>query len=106
MDRDRFGPSCKAIGVGIYMPDDQERQFAAEIEQSHPDWVVLWGCYSRLFWAFPYFQVPQGTIVSAPDRDRLLADMQSIELEVNAGRTGRVKIDRAIDGWTAAHRLP
>jgi|ERR1035437_816236 hypothetical protein len=87
----QHGPS-KAVGVGIYMTDDQERQVAAEIEQSHPHWVVLWGCYSRLFWAFPYLQVPQGTIVSAPDRDRLLADMHSIEFEVSAGRTGRVKL--------------
>jgi len=48
------------------MTDDQERQVAAEIEQSHPHWAVIWGCYSRRFWAFPYFQAPQGTIVSAP----------------------------------------
>jgi hypothetical protein len=40
----QHGPS-KAVGVGIYMTDDQERQVAAEIEQSHPHWVVLWGCY-------------------------------------------------------------
>ncbi|MGD0064393.1 MAG: hypothetical protein ABSB76_13250 [Streptosporangiaceae bacterium] len=71
------------------MTDDQGRQVAAEIERGHPQWVVFWGCYSRLFWAFPYFQVAQGTIVSAPDRDVLLAGMRSIELTVGAGRTGR-----------------
>jgi DNA-binding transcriptional MocR family regulator len=62
------------------MTDDAERQVAAEIGQSHPQWLVLWGYHSRLFWAFPYFQVPQGTIVSARDRDKLLAGMQSIEV--------------------------
>jgi hypothetical protein len=73
----------------IDMTDDQERQVAAEIEQSHPHWAVMWGCYSRRFWAFPYFQAPQGTIVSAPDRDRLLADMRSIELKVSIRRVER-----------------
>jgi hypothetical protein len=61
--------------------DDEERYVAREIELSHPDWMVLWGCYSRLFWAFPRFQVPRGTIVSAPIRDWLVADMRSVEAE-------------------------
>jgi hypothetical protein len=74
------------------MTDDQERRVAAEIEQSHPHWAVMWGCHSRRFWAFPYFQAPQGTIVSAPDRDGLLADMRSIELEVSIRRAGRVPL--------------
>lgn len=74
------------------MTDDQERQAAAEIQQSHPNWMVLWGYHSRLFWAFPYFQAPQGTIVSAPDRGRLLADMHSIELKGSTDRTGRVQL--------------
>jgi hypothetical protein len=66
------------------MTDDQERQAAAEIEQSHPHWTVMWGCYSRLFWAFPQFQAPKGTIVSAADRERLLTEMHSVEAEVSA----------------------
>jgi hypothetical protein len=70
----------------IDMTDDQERQVAAEIEQSHPNWAVMWGCYSRRFWAFPYFQASPGTLVSAPDRDRLLADMHSIEHAVSISR--------------------
>jgi hypothetical protein len=76
----------------IDMTDDRERQVAAEIEQSHPHWAVIWGCYSRRFWAFPYFQAPQGTIVSAPDRDRLLADMHSIELKVSIKRAERAQL--------------
>jgi hypothetical protein len=68
------------------MTDDQERRVATEIERSHPNWVVLWGCYTRLFWAFPHFLAPQGTIVSAPGPDRLLADMHSVELEARASQ--------------------
>ena len=66
--------------------DDQERRVAAEIERAHPNWIVMWGCYTRMFWAFPRFLVPRGTIVSAPGPDKLLADMQSVELEVKASR--------------------
>jgi hypothetical protein len=61
--------------------DDEERYVAREIELDHPEWMVLWGCYSRLFWAFARFQVPSGTIVSAPTRDKLIADMWSVEAE-------------------------
>ena len=65
------------------MIDDPERQAAAEIEQSNSRWMVMWGCYSRLFWAYPLFLVPKGTIVSAPDRDQLLATMHSVEVEAS-----------------------
>jgi hypothetical protein len=68
------------------MSDDQERQVAAEIEQSHPQWAVLWGCYSRSFWAFPCFQAQQGTIISSHNREMLLASMHNIELSVSASR--------------------
>jgi hypothetical protein len=61
--------------------DDEQWQVASEIEQSHPSWLVMWGCYSRMFWAFPLFTVPPGTIVSAPGPDRLLADMEDVENE-------------------------
>jgi hypothetical protein len=65
------------------MTDDQQRQVASEIERSRRLWLVMWGCYTRLFWAFPLFEVPRGTIVSAPDRERLLTAMQTVEVEQN-----------------------
>lgn len=72
------------------MTDDQERRAADEIGRSYPNWVVLWGCYTRLFWAFPHFPVPKGTIVSAPGLDGLLADMHSVELEVRTSQQAAV----------------
>jgi hypothetical protein len=68
------------------MIDQEERRSAAEIEQSHPHWVVMWGCYSRLFWAFPRFQAARGTIVSARNGLQLLADMHRVEIDANASR--------------------
>jgi hypothetical protein len=61
--------------------DDQDRQNAARIERSRPHWMVMWGCYSRLYWAFPRFPVPKGTIASAGDQDGLLVELDSIEAE-------------------------
>jgi hypothetical protein len=61
--------------------DDQERNIAIEIERDHPDWVVMWGCYSRLFWAFPRFSVPKGTIISAPSGAGVLSYMLDLEAE-------------------------
>ena len=66
------------------MTDDQQRQIAGEIEQSRPSWLVMWGCYSRLFWAFPRCNAPKGTILSASNRDRLLADLDSVQVEHRA----------------------
>jgi hypothetical protein len=86
---------------GHAVTDDKQWQVAREIEQSCPHWLVLWGCYSRLFWAFPLFQAPKGTIVSAPDRERLVADMHGVEIEQSA--TSWVPIDSSP---APASRLP
>jgi hypothetical protein len=64
--------------------DAQERYTAREIERSHPQWMVMWGCYTRLFWAFPRFRVPSGTIVSARGDKGLLTDMREVEIEFGA----------------------
>jgi len=66
------------------LTDDQQRQIASEIEQIRPSWLVMWGCYSRLFWAFPRFNVPQGTIISASNPSQLLVSMDSVEAEQSA----------------------
>jgi hypothetical protein len=66
------------------MTDDQQRQAAAEIERSRPGWLVMWGCYSRRFWAFPRFDAPRGTIISAPDQARLLAGLDDAESQVRS----------------------
>jgi hypothetical protein len=66
------------------MTDDQQRRDAAEIERSRPGWMVMWGCYSRLFWAFPRFHAPPGTIISAPDQARLLADLDDAESQARS----------------------
>jgi hypothetical protein len=80
---DQQGPVSRS---GHAVTDDQEWQIAFEIDQSHPHWLVMWGCYSRLFWAFPIFQAPKGTIVSAPNPEMLLAGMRGVEVEMSASQ--------------------
>jgi hypothetical protein len=63
--------------------DDQERQTATRIERENPRWLVMWGAYSRLYWAFPRFNGPPGMIIAAPDPGELLARMRRIEVAVH-----------------------
>ncbi|HEV2372119.1 MAG TPA: hypothetical protein VGS19_08120 [Streptosporangiaceae bacterium] len=54
----------------VYDPD--ERDAAAWVDRRNPQWLVLWGTWSREFWAFPCFAAPPGTIVHAGDHATLL----------------------------------
>jgi hypothetical protein len=83
--RNRMGREPLIPEQGLTMTEDQQRRVASEVEQSHPRWIVMWGAYSHMFWAFPRFDVPKGTIVSAPDPGRLTADMQRVEDEARVG---------------------
>jgi hypothetical protein len=70
------------------MNDDWERQTAADIERSHPHWLVIWGRYSRLFWGFPRFWAPQGTIISAADPQSLLTEARQVEVNAEQEQPG------------------
>ena len=50
----------------------------------HPGWLVIWGPYSREFWAFAYLHVPSGTLIHAPDPETLLTGI--LEKETQASR--------------------
>jgi hypothetical protein len=60
--------------------DPAARRAAHRITQRNPGWLVLWGAWSREFWAFPTFHVPPGTLVHAPTPAGLLALMEKTEL--------------------------
>jgi hypothetical protein len=69
--------------------DDDERQqhrVAGELERVHPYWIVLFGCYSRVFWAFPLFGSAGGYLAAA-DPSELERQMTAAERGYqNAGR--------------------
>lgn len=71
--------------------DRHERALAARISRERPGWVVLWGVYSRRFWAFPTGKaIPRGTILSAPHPRELLAAMYQAELAAAPGPPSRI----------------
>jgi hypothetical protein len=59
--------------------DDASRAQAEEIQRQRPGWLVLWGCYSRRYVAFPLFPVRRRVIVVAYYPDALVARMDEAE---------------------------
>jgi hypothetical protein len=74
-------PARAGLGPG-------QRAQAAQIQATCRRWVVLWGCSSRRFWAFPLFAARPATILSAGDPATLLARMRQAELATTPGRSG------------------
>jgi hypothetical protein len=77
--------------------DEQERRAAAQMERDHPGWAVLWGTHTRLYWAFPTFHAPPGTMIAAPDTAGLATRMQHTELATRAHMPPRASQPRGND---------
>jgi hypothetical protein len=58
---------------------DEFRDIARGIEEKLPDWLVLWGVYTRQFIAFPLFDAPRGTILTANYPDALVDRIRDAE---------------------------
>ena len=69
--------------TGAY--DPAARADAARFQDHCPHWLILYGPWTRLFFAFPRFPAPPGTIVSAPSIAELLEWMRTTELEARTG---------------------
>ena len=73
-------------------PDDLDgnRQYAREIEQQQPGWIVLYGNYSKEYVAFPLFAAPPGTVLTASYPPALITRIQQTErrLRGNPRTTG------------------
>lgn len=55
------------------------RAIAEQINQARPHWLVLWGTYSRRFWAFPLFEMQPRMLIHASYPDALVARMDEAE---------------------------
>jgi hypothetical protein len=60
--------------------DPAQRAAAAEIQNGHPGWLIMYGAHSRMFYGFPLFRAPPGAIIAAPSPPGLLAAMHAAEL--------------------------
>jgi hypothetical protein len=69
--------------------DPAQRDAAARLQQAHPWWVVMYGPWSRLYYAFPRFcvpHVPPETFAAATTPGELASLMRVTELEARPGR--------------------
>lgn len=89
------GPPMRAQGRAVrgrdarvaFRDDDHEQRRQAErIGEVFPFWLIMWGAYSRQFWAYPRFGAPHGTIAHAADPNDLAASMRAIESAAHGGR--------------------
>jgi len=59
--------------------EDACRQAAAQLQHDHPEWLVMWGCYTRCYVAFPLFQAPRGTVLTAGTPGEMAAQIRRTE---------------------------
>ena len=59
--------------------EDACRRAAARLQHDHRHWMIMWGCYTRRYVAFPLFPAPRGTILTAVAPAELAAKMRGQE---------------------------
>ena len=59
--------------------EDACRRAAARLQHDHRHWMIMWGCYTRRYVAFPLFPAPHGTILTAVAPAELAAKMRGQE---------------------------
>jgi len=65
------------------------REIAQHLEARSPNWLVLWGTYTHQFVAFPRFNAPRGTIVTAIYPDALVGRTREVERRLHiSAKTG------------------
>lgn len=69
--------------------DVAQRRVAARIAAHRPRWVVLWGLWSRRYWAFPLFDAEPGTIISSASANELVALLDHAETAAALGHPPR-----------------
>ncbi len=57
----------------------QNRQMVESLRRRHPDWMVMYGAYSQMFWAFPLFTARPGHYVGTADPADLDRQMSAVE---------------------------
>jgi hypothetical protein len=70
--------------------DNTCRAIAEQIHHVRPQWLVIWGSFSRRFWAFPLFEMHPRLLVCAWYPDALIARMDDAE------RRYRIRPEEAI----------
>jgi hypothetical protein len=72
--------------------DQGHAETARQLEDDNPDWIVVFGVYSRQFVAFPRFPAPLRTIVVAIYPGALPARMRAVERRLRIAAPQRRKV--------------
>jgi hypothetical protein len=59
--------------------DEHHHQAAAQIQATYPCWLIIWGSYSRRYWAYPRFSAAPGTLIAEPGTRELRTHMDHAE---------------------------
>lgn len=61
-------------------PDDQAcHGIAGQLEQANPQWIVIFGVFTKEFVGFPRFSAPPGSMVAALHPEAMSARMRAAE---------------------------
>jgi hypothetical protein len=52
---------------------------AEQIQQQRPQWMIIYGCYSHRYWAYPLFPVSRRVIIHASYPDALIDRLDRAE---------------------------
>jgi hypothetical protein len=61
-------------------PDARQLRITAGLQAEFPGWLVLWGRYTRVYWALPWFNAPRGSYFGERNPADLAARMQQTEM--------------------------
>lgn len=61
------------------------RETAAGITRDCPGWLVMWSPYYRVYYAYPCFSVPPGTVMRESDPRELVAEMRAVQKAAAVG---------------------
>ena len=77
--------------------DKSARTAAHQIGRDFPQWLVMWGSYSREYWAYPTFAAPSGTIAHSRDPNDLAQQMRKMQMS-QATREPNIRPASPIEG--------
>jgi hypothetical protein len=64
------------------LDNEDARVMAGRLMGVFPAWLVLWGVYSREFWAFPRFAAHPGEVLHESDPNVLAGQMHQVQRAV------------------------
>jgi hypothetical protein len=79
-------PATEAAATPPFATHDEPGEIARHLEAESPNWLVLWGVYTHQFVAFPRFDAPPGTIVTAIYPDALVGRTREAERRLHRYR--------------------